>query len=236
MDKEELRRIYHSYHETDISLAYIKNIWDSVKEFTANDLTVTNKKELTFALGCMITTSIFTGDISLNNEKYNNLRKTIKDTTFCVNTLMYNGGANDKPILNVIVPFCDKTVEWNDLAAFIEVNFDPKRADLDEYEKTVVKEIVKAYLDRAGFFDKRVDFKEAARRIYEPFYSAVSELRSASKATFIVLNHKTIASHLVKNYPIISFPTEALDEANKINNPFAKIFSKNKDNDLELEF
>ena len=219
MDKEELRRIYHSYHETDVSLAYIKNIWESVKEFTANDITV----------------SIFAGDISLNNEKYNNLRKTIKDTTFCVNTLMYNGGANDKPILNVIVPFCDKTVEWNDLAAFVEVNFDPKK-DLDEYEKTVVKEIVRAYLDRAGFFDKSVDFKEAARRIYEPFYSAVSELRSASKATFIVLNHKTIASHLVKNYPIISFPTEALDEANKINNPFAKIFSKNKDNDLELEF
>lgn len=235
MDKEELRRIYHGYHETDVSLAYIKNIWDSVKEFTANDLTVINKKELTFALGSMITTSIFAGDTSLNNEKYNNLRKTIKHTSFCVNTLMYNGGANDKPILNVIVPFCDKTVEWNDLAAFVEVNFDPKK-DLDEYEKTVVKEIVRAYLDRAGFFDKSIDFKEAAGRIYEPFYSAVSELRSASKATFIVLNHKTIASHLVKNYPIISFPTEALDKANKINNPFAKIFSKNKDNDLELEF
>lgn len=235
MDKEELRRIYHSYHETDISLAYIKNIWDSVKEFTANDLTVINKKELTFALGSMITASVFAGDVSLNNEKYDNLRKTIKDTTFCVNTLMYNGGANDKPILNVIVPFCDKTVEWNDLAAFVKVNFDPKK-DLDEYEKTVVKEIVRAYLDRAGFFDKSIDFKEAARRVYEPFYSAIGELRSVSKATFIVLNHKTIASHLVKNYPIISFPTEALDEANKINNPFAKIFSKNKDNNLELEF
>ena len=69
MDKEELRRIYHSYHETDISLAYIKNIWDSVKEFTANDLTVINKKELTFALGSMITASVFAGDVSLNNEK-----------------------------------------------------------------------------------------------------------------------------------------------------------------------
>ena len=235
MDKEELRRIYHSYHETDVSLAYIKNIWESVKEFTTNDLTVINKKELTFALGCMITASIFAGDVSLNNEKYNNLRKIIKDTTFCVNTLMYNGGANDKPILNVIVPFCDKTVEWNDLAAFVEVNFDPKK-DLDEYEKTVVKEIVRAYLDRAGFFDKSIDFKEAAGRIYEPFYGAVGELRNVSKATFIVLNEKTIESHLAKNYPIISFPTEALDEANRINNPFAKIFSKNKDNDLELEF
>ena len=235
MDKEELRRIYHSYHETDVSLAYIKNIWESVKEFTANDLTVTNKKELTFALGSMITVSIFAGDISLNNEKYDNLRKTIKHTSFCVDTHMYDGSANDKPILNVIVPFCDKTVEWNDLAAFIEVNFDPKK-DLEEYEKTVVKEIVRAYLDRAGFFDKNVNFKEAAGCIYEPFYSAVGELRSVSKATFIVLNHKTIASHLVKNYPIISFPAEALDEANKINNPFAKIFSKNKDNDLELEF
>lgn len=235
MNKEELRRIYHSYHEADVSLAYIKNIWDSVKEFTANDLTIINKKELTFALGSMITSSIFAGDLSLNNEKYDNLRKIIKDTSFCIDTHMYIGGANDKPILNVIVPFCDKTVEWNDLAAFIEVNFDPKK-DLDEYKKTVVKEIVRAYLDRAGFFDKSVDFKEAAGRVYEPFYSAVGELRSVSKATFIVLNHKTIASHLAKNYPIISFPTEALDEANRINNPFAKIFSKNKDNDLELEF